>query len=103
MEPMKKQILLAALVVFGLAGCASFWAALSDEGTNFDNYVASHGVPVSSYKMQNGDMAYSFRRACSYVQGFEESVVIVGPDNLIKSVSKTQYCPSVPTSSKKSK
>ena len=98
-----KKYFLTVLMMMGLAGCASFWNAFfeTDEGKDFDSYVTKNGVPSSSYQMQNGEMAYSFKKQCSYVHGYEETLVIVYPNNIIKKISHTQYCPSEPTPPKK--
>ncbi|MBP5403971.1 MAG: hypothetical protein J6Y17_02650 [Elusimicrobiaceae bacterium] len=95
---MKKYFMLIVFFCFGLTACSSFWNAFleTDEGKDFDSYIAKNGVPYSSYQMQNGEIAYSFRKNCSYTRGFEEYMVIVYPNNIIKSISKTQYCPSAP-------
>ena len=101
---MRKSLFLT-VVVFIVSGCASFWNSwvATAEGTDFDQYVARYGVPTSQYQMQTGEMAYSFRKQCSYVHGYEETLVVVYPNNIIKSISRTQYCPSEPPPPKKQK
>ena len=95
---MKKILIMLTCVFGGLIGCSSFWNAFleTEEGTNFDTYITKHGVPSSSYRLQTGEVAYSFHNNCSY-GGQEEYVVVVYPNNIIKSITKTQYCPSAPT------
>ncbi|MBO4706997.1 MAG: hypothetical protein J5594_00325 [Elusimicrobiaceae bacterium] len=92
---MKKNIALF-ISIFLLSACATFqqpkvvWT-----GQNFDNYVTTNGVPTSQYTLQDGNTVFSFKKSCYYDSSKTgETLVIVGPDNLITRVSTPTKCPS---------
>lgn len=91
-----KKCLVLLIGIFLLSACATFqqpkvvWT-----GQNFDNYVTTNGVPTSQYTLQDGNTVFSFKKTCYYDSGKTgETLVIVGPDNLIVSVSTPTKCPS---------
>ena len=92
---MKKNIVLF-LSIFLLSACATLQQSkVVWPGQNFDNYVTSNGVPTSQYTLQNGNTAFSFKKACYYDSSkIGETLVIVGEDNIIVSVSTPTKCPS---------
>lgn len=76
-----------------LTGCATLvgggWG-----GQSFDNYVMRYGIPASQYELQDGNIAYSFQKACEYDSSkIGETLVVVGSDNLIQSISTPTRCP----------
>lgn len=76
-----------------LTGCATL-GGTSYAGQDFDSYVVSHGIPTSQYTLQDGSIAYSFHETCEYdFSRTGETLVIVGTDNLIQSVSTPTRCP----------
>lgn len=90
---MKKHIFLF-LGITTLTACASL-KPIDWKGQNFDNYVSSKGVPSSQYKSQNGNTIYSFKTTCQYdLMKTGETLVTVGPDNLIINISNATTCPS---------
>lgn len=90
---MKKYISLF-LGITTLTACASL-QPIDWRGQNFDNYVSSKGVPSSQYTAQNGNIIYSFKTTCQYdPMRTGETLVTVGPDNLIINISNTTACPS---------
>lgn len=84
------------LSIFMLSACATFQRPkVVWPGQNFDNYIAANGVPTSQYTLQNGNTAFSFKKACYYDSAKTgETLVIVGQDNIIVSVSTPTKCPS---------
>ncbi len=92
---MKKCIMLFTSVLL-LSACASLQRPkVVWPGQNFDNYITSNGVPTSQYTLQNGNTAFSFKKACYYDSSkMGETLVIVGKDNIIESVSTPTKCPS---------
>ena len=90
---MKKQIFLF-LSITTLAACASL-QPIDWRGQNFDNYVSSKGVPSSQYTLQNGNTIYSYKTTCQYdPMKTGETLITVGPNNLIVNISNTTACPS---------
>ena len=90
---MKKHIFLF-LGIISLTACATFQQQAFDwRGQNFDNYILSRGLPTSKYSLQNGNMVYSFKKACQYdSMQTEEILVTVGEDNLITNISTPTRC-----------
>lgn len=92
---MRKSIVLF-ISIFILSACATvqrpkvIWP-----GQNFDNYITTNGVPTSQYTLQNGNTVFSFKKTCYYDSSKTgETIVIVGKDNIIESLSTTTKCPS---------
>ena len=92
---MKKCIILFTSVLL-LSACATVQQPkIVWPGQNFDNYVTANGVPTSQYTLQNGNTAFSFKKTCYYDSANTgETLVIVGKDNIIESVSTPTKCPS---------
>jgi len=88
---MKKFIILPLMVFITACATTPFnnWI-----GKDFDQFVIKYGTPVSQFKMQNGDMAYSFKRPCPYTPGQEEILVVVSGENIIKGATLQTRCPS---------
>ncbi|MCL2888342.1 MAG: hypothetical protein FWF35_03450 [Elusimicrobia bacterium] len=90
-----KKNLLALLFPALIAACVTPAPAPSWIGQNFDQYVASNGVPTSSYQAQNGSMIYSFKKNCAGTREQEEKLVTVSQMNAIISVTTASSCPVV--------
>ena len=91
---MKKHILLF-VSIFGLTACATWQQSVDWHGQDFDKYVSSHGVPTLQYTSPNGNIIYSFLKNCEHdFTKKEETLVTVGADNLIQSISTPSRCPN---------
>lgn len=76
-----------------LTGCATL-GGTGFVGQSFDNYVIQKGVPSSQYALQDGNIAYSYQKVCEYDSSkVGETLVVVGADNLIQSISTPTRCP----------
>ena len=61
----------------------------------FDDYILKHGTPTSQYTLPNGNAVYSFKKTCEYDRTKEEeTLVVVGQDNIIQKISTPTECPS---------
>ena len=86
--------ILSACATFGPYDTYSTYQVDTWLGQNFDSYIISYGAPTSNYALQNGNTAYSFKKACTYTNGEEELVVVVDAQNIIQSRSVTSSCPT---------
>jgi len=91
-----KKCLILLISIFSLSACATLQRPkVVWPGQNFDNYITANGVPTSQYTLQNGNTAFSFKKSCYYDSAKTgETLVIVGQDNIIVSVSTPTKCPS---------
>lgn len=92
---MKKNIALF-ISIFLLSACSTLQRPkIVWPGQNFDNYITTNGVPTSQYALQDGNTVFSFKKSCYYDSSKTgETLVIVGKDNIIVSVSTPTKCPS---------
>jgi len=90
---MKRTIIFLLTCSF-LTACASLGTSTSLVGQSFDSYIIQKGVPSSQYTLQNGNIAYSYKTVCEYDSSkVGETLVVVGTDNLIQSISTPTRCP----------
>lgn len=73
-----------------LTGCVA--PAVNVEGTSLDSYVQTHGVPQSSYDLQNGNKLHFFKTLCSNNNDYKEYNVEVTPANIIVRENVTRNC-----------